>query len=80
MEAFLHVLSMLATGLVILVVAFMALAEISPTEVAGLSAIVLAVAVVLLVRGRRLEREVRSRSGSPDLRDAANRQRERRGF
>jgi membrane protein implicated in regulation of membrane protease activity len=80
MEAFLHVLAMLATGAVILFVSFMALAEISPTEVAGLSALALAVVVMLFVRARRIEREVRSRSGSPDLRDAANRQRERRGF
>jgi divalent metal cation (Fe/Co/Zn/Cd) transporter len=75
-----HVLSLVATGAVILVVAFMAIAEVSPTETAGLSAIVAGIVAVLVVRGLWIERELRNRAGSPDLRDAANRQRERRGF
>ena len=75
-----HVASLLALGLVVLFVVFMVLAEVSPAEVALPSAIVVAVAAVLALRGVRIERELRSRAGSPDLREAANRQRERRGF
>ena len=75
-----HVLSLVATGAVVVVVAFMAIAEVSPTDTAGLTAIVAGVVVVLAVRALWIERELRDRAGSPDLREAANRQRERRGF
>ena len=75
-----HVVALFATGAVVLFGAFMALAEISPTEVAAPAAVAAALAVVLLVRSLWLERELRDPGGSPDLREAANRQRERRGF
>ena len=75
-----HVLSLVATGMVVLVVTFMVLAEVSPKETAGFSAVVAAVAVMLAARAWWIDRELRDRAGSPDLREAANRQRERRGF
>jgi len=80
MGPFTHIVSLFATGLVILAVAFMLLAEISPLEVVGLSVAVAAVIAVLFLRALWIERELRDRAGSPDLREAANRQRERRGF
>ena len=76
MGPFAHGLSLVATGAVVMVVAFMAIAEVSPADAAGLSAIVVAVVVVLVVRGLWVERELHDPAGSPDLRDAAN----RRGF
>ena len=75
-----HVLSMVATGAVVLFVGFSALAQVSPAEAAGISAGVGVLAVVLALRALRLDYEIRSRSGDPDLRLARNRRRERRGF
>lgn len=80
MFAVVHVLALLATGGLVLFASFTLLAGISPDEVAGPASVALAVAVVLGLRGLRIERELRSRAGSPDLRLAASRQRERRGF
>ena len=43
---FAHVLSLVATGAVVMVVAFMAIAEVSPADAAGLTAIVVAVGLL----------------------------------
>ena len=75
-----HVLSMVGTGAVVLYVSFSVLAQISPDEAAQISAATAALAVVLGLRALRLDYEIRSRSGDPDLRLARNRRRERRGF
>ena len=69
-----------ATGAVVLYVVFTVVASVSPAEVAGASAAVAALAALLLMRSIRLEYELRSQGGDPQLRSSFNRQRERRGF
>jgi hypothetical protein len=80
MWALWHVLSMLGTGAVVLFAGFSALAEVSPAEAAAASAGAAALAAVVGLRALRLDHEIHSRAGDPDLRIARNRQRERRGF
>jgi hypothetical protein len=80
MWGFWHVMSMVGTGAVVLFVGFSALAETSPAEAAGMTAAVVALAVVLTLRALRLDYEIRSRAGDPQLRLARNRRREKRGF
>ena len=70
----------LAIGAVVLDVFFSVIAGISPLEVAGLTAGVSAICVLWLVRSVRLEFELRSRAGDPQLRAEHYRARERRGF
>ena len=70
----------LAIGVVVLDVFFSVLAGISPLEIAGVTAAVSAICVMWLLRSVRLEFELRSRAGDPQLRAEHNRARERRGF
>lgn len=74
-----HVLSMLATGAVVLLVFFGVLAQISPREVAAVVAVVAAAGALAALRALRVGYEVRT-GGAPELRSARTRQRERRGF
>lgn len=71
---------MLAMGVVVLYSAFTLLAGIAPAEAAAVSGVAAVLAALLFVRYARLDYELRSSSGDPDLRSARNRQRERRGF
>ncbi|MEA2295925.1 MAG: hypothetical protein QOE86_3564 [Solirubrobacteraceae bacterium] len=80
MRAFWYVISLFATGAVVLFVAFTTLAGISPGDAAVGSAVIAVVAALLAVRYVRLDYALRSQGGDPQLRDAYNRQRERRGF
>ena len=80
MRAFWYVVSLFATGAVVLFVAFTTLAGISPKDAAAASIIIAIVAALLAVRYVRLDYELRSQGGDPQLREAYNRQRERRGF
>ena len=73
-------LSLLAMGAVVLYAAFTLLAGISPREAAVASIVSAVLAALLLVRYLRLDYELRSQGGDPDLRSVRNRQRERRGF
>ena len=75
-----YVLSLLGTGAVVLYVAFTALAGISPRDAAAATTVVAVIAALLAVRALRLDYELRSQGGDPQLRSAYNRQRERRGF
>ena len=70
----------LAIGAVALDVFFSVLAGISPLEIASVTVAVSAICVMWLVRSVRLELELRSRAGDPQLRAEHNRARERRGF
>ena len=70
----------LAIGVVVLDVFFSVLAGISPLEIAGVTIAVSAICVLWLLRSVRLEFELRSRAGDPQLRADHNRARERRGF
>lgn len=71
---------LLAMGAVVLYAAFTFLAGIVPAEAAVASAVAGVLAALLFVRYVRLDYELRSQAGDPDLRTARNRQRERRGF
>ena len=75
-----HVLSLFATGGGILYVFFSAVAEVSPAEAAGAGGVCAGLAALLFVRRVRLDYELRSPAGDPEMRSARNRQRERRGF
>ena len=70
----------LAIGAVVLDLFFSVIAGVSPLEVAGLTVAVSVVCVLWLLRSMRLEFELRSRAGDPQLRAEHNRARERRGF
>ena len=72
--------SQLATGAVVLYVMFTVVAGVSPAEAAVASAACAAVAALLILRSARLDYELRSQGGDPQLRLSRNRQRERRGF
>ena len=70
----------LAVGAVVLDVFFSAVAGISPLEVLGVTVAVSIICMLWLVRSMRIEFELRSRAGDPQLRAEFNRARERRGF
>lgn len=70
----------MALGSVVLYVFFMALGEVAPGEVAGLTAVVAALGLLFALRQARVGSELRDRGGDPALRDEYNRARERRGF
>lgn len=69
-----------AIGAVWLYVFFTTLADISPLEVASVSAAVGIVALLLVLRSVRVAAELRDPGGDPFLRRSRNRARERRGF
>ena len=73
-------LSLFAMGAVVLYFAFTLLAGIAPAEAAAASTVAAILSAMLFVRYMRLDYELRSQGGDPDLRSARNRQRERRGF
>ena len=73
-------LSMLAMGAIVLYGFFTSLSHVSPGEVARVSTVVAALAVLLLIRSARIGLELRDPGGDPTLRDERNRARERRGF
>ncbi len=70
----------LAIGAVALDLFFSVIAGISPLEIAGVTVAVAVICVLWLLRSVRLEFELRSRAGNPQLRAEHNRARERRGF
>lgn len=69
---------LLAMGAVVLYAAFTLLAGVAPAVV--VTGIVAVLALLLFVRSLRLDYELRSRAGDPQLRSERNAQRERRGF
>jgi membrane protein implicated in regulation of membrane protease activity len=73
-------LSLLATGAVILFGIFTLVAGVSPADAALATAVAAALSVLLLLRSVRREYEFRSQGGDPQLRSSYNEQRERRGF
>jgi hypothetical protein len=79
-RGFWYVVSLFATGAVVLYVVFTTLAGISPADAAAATGVIAVIAALLVVRAVRLDYELRSQGGDPQLRDAYNRQRERRGF
>ena len=67
-------------GTVVLYAFFVVLATIPPRQVAAVSVVVAALAVVLTLRNLRVAAQLAARGGNPQLRRARNRTRERRGF
>jgi hypothetical protein len=59
---------------------FVALASISPADVAGVTSVVTVVALMFTARNLRVARELADPAGDPLLRRSRNRVRERRGF
>jgi hypothetical protein len=69
-----------ATGTVVLYVFFIFLARIPPEQVAGVTAVVAALAALTTARNLRVASQLADRGGNPELRRARNAIRERRGF
>jgi hypothetical protein len=67
-------------GTVVLYVFFVALATISPSQVAAVTVAVGALAVIVTFRNVRVAAQLADRGGDPQLRRSRNRTRERRGF
>jgi hypothetical protein len=67
-------------GAIVLYVFFASLASVAPAEVAGLTSVVAALAIVLTIRNLRVAGEIADPGGDPQLRRDVNRIRERRGF
>lgn len=70
----------LAVGGVLVAAFFIVVAEVSPRDVAAVTAAAGVICLLWLLRSVRLEFELRSRAGDPQLRAEYNRARERRGF
>ena len=67
-------------GAVVLYGFFVVIASISPAQVAGLTAVVAALAIVFTVRNLRVATQLADPGRDPVQRRALNRLRERRGF
>jgi hypothetical protein len=70
----------LIVGVIAMYVFFVAVASIPPAQVAGVTGVVVGLAVIFMLRSLRISSELASRGGDPELRRARNRARERRGF
>jgi hypothetical protein len=70
----------LLPGLVVLYVFFSAIGGLSPAQVLVPTAVTTALSAMSLIRAMRINRELASPFGDPSVREACNRQRERRGF
>jgi hypothetical protein len=80
MRSLSYVLSLFGTGAVVLYLVFTTVASVSPRDAAAATGVVAVIAAALLIRAIRLDYEIRSQGGDPEVRTAFNRQRERRGF
>lgn len=67
-------------GAVVLYGFFATVAQISPTEIAGVTGAVALLALVFTARSIRIAAELADPGGDPQLRRANNHMRERRGF
>lgn len=70
----------IVAGTIVLYVFFVTLAQLSPTEVSGVSTVVAALVLAFTVRNLRIAGEIADPAGDPQLRRDRNRMRERRGF
>ena len=70
----------LMIGAVVLTGFFTSLGGVNPADVGPVMAVVGAISLMWLVRSVRIEHELSSRAGDPQLRSEFNRARERRGF
>lgn len=67
-------------GLIVMYAFFVAVANVSPGQVAGVTIAIAALALLFAIRSIRVASELSDRGGDPALRRARNRARERRGF
>ena len=67
-------------GLIVMYVFFVAVSNVSPGQVAGVTIVIAALAILFAIRSIRIASELADRGGNPALRRARNRARERRGF
>jgi predicted transporter len=69
-----------AIGVIVMYAFFVTVADVSPGQVAGVTFVIAALAVLFAFRSVRVSSELSDRGGNPALRRARNRARERRGF
>ncbi len=67
-------------GVIVVYAFFVTVADVSPGQVAGVSLVIVALAILFAIRSIRVASELSDRGGNPALRRARNRARERRGF
>jgi hypothetical protein len=67
-------------GAIVMYAFFVAIADVSPAEVAGVSVVIGALTILFAIRSIRIASELADRGGNPALRRARNHARERRGF
>jgi hypothetical protein len=67
-------------GVIVMYVFFVAIASVSPAQVAGVTIVIGGLTLLFLIRSIRVASELSDRGGNPALRRARNRARERRGF
>jgi hypothetical protein len=67
-------------GVIVMYVFFVAVANVSPAQVVGVTIVIAGLTLLFLIRSIRLASELADRGGNPALRRARNRARERRGF
>jgi hypothetical protein len=70
----------LAMGAIVLEVFFTTVGSVSPREIGAVTAVVIGLAILWTIRSMRINFELRTRGGNPQLRADHNRARERRGF
>jgi hypothetical protein len=67
-------------GVIVMYAFFVAVGTVSVAQVAGVTAVVVGLTILFLLRSIRVASELADRGGNPALRRARNRARERRGF
>ena len=67
-------------GVIVMYAFFVAVANVSPGQVAGVTIAIVALTLLFTIRSIRVASELSDRGGNPALRRARNRARERRGF
>ena len=67
-------------GVIVMYAFFVAVANVSPAQVAGVTIVIVGLAILFAIRSIRVASELSDRGGNPALRRARNRARERRGF
>ncbi len=67
-------------GIIVVYAFFVTVADVSPGQVAGVTLVIVTLAILFAIRSIRVASELADRGGDPALRRARNRARERRGF
>jgi len=67
-------------GVIVMYAFFVAVATVSLAQIAGVTAVIVGLTILFLLRSLRVASELADRGGNPALRRARNRARERRGF